>query len=99
MSRSRKKTPILKDGGRSSKWGKQTSNRKFRRHNKVKVHQEDFEDVWYKSNQAMCSWDINDHVCHWTLGDALHSNTRWCWARQDSEEDVIQDWKKWFYYK
>jgi len=68
MSRSYKKTPVIKDNGQSKKKNKQLANRKVRR--KLK-------DINYECSQnggyqkIVNSWDIADYVKYWSKDEAI----------------------------
>ena len=63
MSRSYKKTPIIKDNGKSKKRAKTFAIRKTRR----KLKNLDYEIADGKSyKKEFESWIIADHVCYWT---------------------------------
>lgn len=97
MSRSYKKTPIVKDniGGKT---GKRFANKKVRR-----LKNELFKRKEYK--KAYESWDINDYISYYTLEEAIKD-----WYKEEKEnfprelawrhnefktlEKWIQHWKK-----
>ena len=64
MSRSIRKTPIVKDGGRSSKRGKKQANKAVR-----KYKDEISNGAAYK--KIYCSYNINDYITYWTEEDAI----------------------------
>lgn len=64
MSRSFKKTPISKDGGRSSKWGKNQANRKIRNYNDEIPKGGSYKKLYEQ-------WNINDYITYWTEKDAI----------------------------
>ena len=70
MSRSFKKTPISKDGGRSSKWGKNQANKKIRNYNDEIPKGGSYKKLYEQ-------WDINDFVVYWTEEDAKEEYYRW----------------------
>ena len=70
MSRSIKKTPILKDGGRSSKWGKRQANKAIRRY-------EDEIPNGGAYKKLFESMEINDYICYWTEEDAKAQYYMW----------------------
>jgi hypothetical protein len=101
VSRSYKKNPYSKDGGRSSKSAKRISSRMFRRDTKVKVSKGDYDSLWKKQTQALCSWDVNDHVSYYPREDAISdfysSSHRFsiCSLYADIEE-ALDNWEKWY---
>lgn len=65
MSRSYKKHPITKDGGRSSKIGKKLANKKVRKNvDKLPSKGKAYKKIYN-------SWDINDYISYWTEKDAI----------------------------
>jgi hypothetical protein len=72
MSRSYKKHPIIKDGGRSSKKSKRLANKKVRRNvDKLPPKGKAYKKIYD-------SWDINDYVSYWTEKDAIE-----CWYEEE----------------
>ena len=65
MSRSRKKHPILKDGGKSSKSQKKMANRAVRNYKEEIPSGSAYKKVYP-------SYDINDYVSYWSKEDAIH---------------------------
>ena len=65
MSRSYKKTPIVKDGGKSSKKSKRLANKKVRRNtDKLAIKGKSYKKIYN-------SWDINDYISYWSEKDAI----------------------------
>lgn len=69
MSRSYRKHPILKDGGKSSKKNKQIANRKVRR---IINRNIDFTLKGNDHKKVYESWDINDYVSCFTEKEAIN---------------------------
>jgi len=63
MSRSYKKHPIIKDGGKSKKIGKKYANRKVRRAKDL------VDGCMYKN--VFCRYDICDVIIRWTYKEHL----------------------------
>ena len=86
MSRSRKKTPICKDGNRKKSYDKALANRRFRR---ARIDDETFNDAFAgKSNRYKHfneSWEIADYTSRWTLSDAVR-------AWYEEEKPSYYDW-------
>jgi len=109
MSRSFKKNPVSKDGGRSKKASRTLANRKVRRRqNWDKIG----EHCSYK--RLTCTYDIYDSWSRCTLEEELEYRNKYishCELTDsynpDSEFDVetyninkcILHWKKWYYFK
>ena len=68
MSRSRKKTPIVKDNGKGKKTAKSLANRKVRRKLKDLDYKIADGKAYRKESE---SWDIADYVSRWTREDAV----------------------------
>ena len=66
MSRSYKKTPIIKDNGRSKKVQKRFANRRVRNYIK---HNDIGKGKQYR--KLFDSWEIADYVSRWTKEDAI----------------------------
>ena len=97
MSRSYKKTPVVKDnfGGKT---GKRLANKKVR-----KLKNELFKGGEYK--KVYESWDINDYISYYTLEEAIKdwlkeeqpdvsSTSHYLHNKYGSLERWIQAWKK-----
>jgi hypothetical protein len=101
MSRSRKKNPHLKDGGRQKHLDKQLASRKFRRKTKGKIQLEKFDDLPLKSYELTDPWDICDWNNRYTEREAIENFNKtgpstW-WG--GTEEEAIIKWRKEFYWK
>lgn len=106
MSRSYKHTPIVKDGGKSSKKNKQLANRKVRRIINRNI------DIILKGNdhkKVVETWDINDYVTRFTEKEAIEvyyrtisSNNyydRWFKEEYPTLEDWLKKYRKDYLYK
>jgi hypothetical protein len=71
MSRSYKKHPISKDGGKSSKKNKQIANRIIRRKFKNNT-QNIFSKKGKNYKKLYDSWEINDYISYWSKKDAIN---------------------------
>jgi hypothetical protein len=101
MSRSYKKNPYSKDGGRSSRPGKQMSSRAFRRDAKVKIHTYRYDDLWLKSTQAVCSYDVNDYISYYPKSEAIsdfydNSGRYGMYSIYESLYEALQNWEKYY---
>lgn len=97
MSRSYKKTPIIKDNGKSKKVAKTFAVRKTRR----KLKNLDYEIADGKSyKKEFESWEIADYITRWTKEDALKEyeskSKKYCWFREEwpTLEDYLNYWYK-----
>lgn len=99
MSRSYRKNPILKDGGRSSKKNKQLANRKVRRELNRDVSEESLSKVQPKKMYE--SYDVNDWISRYTKEEAeadyynrnrLHGE--WFYEKYPTLEDWLKYWEK-----
>lgn len=103
MSRSYRKTPILKDGGRSSKYNKQLANRHIRRKANRDVYSDHIgSNSFYKKMYE--SWEINDYISRYTLTEAIEDYNRlikmeWFYERYPTLEDWIKQYEKDYLYK
>lgn len=89
MSRSYKKTPIGKDNVGGRKFAKKQANRKVRKSNGVpsgKQYRKFYE-----------TWDIYDYVSHCTLKEFMQYGH--LWRMYETEEEMVQAWKRWYYNK
>lgn len=85
MSRSYKKTPIIKDNGKSNKKDKRLANKKVRRY-----LDDDEHIIRHKSYRKVYnSWDIADYICRWTEEEARK------WYQQEKEDGsiLVEDYK------
>ena len=113
MSRSHKKVPIAKDGGKQRKSMKQIANRHYRRQMKQELlrYEEDAtnprEKKSYKKNFE--SYDIYDYIVYWSLEQVIaayykdmRDSELYGWApffkRKHPEIDSLEDFVN-FYYK
>lgn len=101
MSRSYKRNPISKDGGKSSKSAKQLANRRLRRKNNFDIKRSNYKKTYEQ-------WDINDYISRWTLEDAINDwheeesnpkKNQWIHNRFKTLEEWINHWKKCMYRK
>lgn len=96
MSRSYKKTPIIKDNGKSKKIAKTFAVRKTRR----KLKDLDYEIADGKSyKKEFESWAIADHVLYWTEEQARahyesKCNEKWFIERWPTIESFLKYWYK-----
>lgn len=103
MSRSYRKTPILKDGGRSSKYNKQLANRHIRRKANRDVYSDHIgSNSFYKKMYE--SWEINDYISRYTLDEAIKDYDRlkkyeWFYEQYPTLEEWIIHYKKEFVCK
>ncbi len=74
MSRSYKKTPIIKGAG-SGPYGKRCANRKVRRTQTILLQNKRAYKKLYES------WDINDYISRWTRKDAEKSGEIEIWEK------------------
>ncbi len=90
MSRSYKKHPFIKDGGRSSKKDKQLANRAVRRGNK------DLSKKGKGYKRIYCSYDINDYISRWPWKEAKKEWETNSWWRNYflSEKEFYNYWAK-----
>lgn len=107
MSRSYRKNPILKDGGKSSKENKQLANRRVRR---VLNRNHDYEikngNAYRKINET---WNINDYVSRFTEKEAsdyydsmIRSDNywdRWFLEEYPTKEAWMKKYRKDYLYK
>ena len=104
MSRSYKKTPIIKDHD-SGKWGKRQANKRIR---KLKWGRSRRKG-WYK--KAFCSYEIHDYVSRYSLGQARKKfdealkdyenngetwRNKWVLDYKDFDEYVSKSYNKWY---
>jgi len=96
MSNSVKKTPIVKNNGKSKKTKKKRANKSIRR--KLKDSEVTMSDADYKKYYN--SYDITDYKCRWTKEEALyeyhHPRNEWSnWKEHfATEEDFLNYWEK-----
>lgn len=94
MSRSYKKNPISKDGGRSSKRAKTYANHSFRQ------NPEDCPVKGSLYRKHYESWDINDYVVRWSKEDAIkayndpHSNISHLKSKYPTLKLFLNEWEK-----
>lgn len=103
MSRSYKKTPVIKYAP-SGKIGKKFANRRVRR------FKGDIPDGYVFLKKIYDPWNVHDVVQRYTLSDALQWRTKCIsyynignWnSLSEEEQDInkcIQNWKKWYWRK
>lgn len=100
MSRSYRKTPIVKDNGKSKKTIKSLANRKVRR----KLNNPEFEMANGKAyRKEFESWDIADSIIYWTEEQAKQEyekkilevgNNSWFKKEWPTLESFLIFWKK-----
>ncbi len=73
MARSYKKTKVFGNtSAPSEKRSKRITNKKFRRHNKVKLKKED-NDLWFKHDEAYNKWSMEkDGKVYWKEAKSKH---------------------------
>lgn len=99
MSRSYKKTPIIKDNGRSKKWSKRQANKVVRKSNDIANYMQ------YK--KAYDSWDVCDWKDYYPInsfiqkwGESFHSPfVIYRGIGMMTLNSVINKWKKRYYWK
>lgn len=89
MSRSYKKTPIVKDNAGGRKHAKRQANKKVRR-TKCLSSGKQYRKVYN-------TWDIYDYVSYCTLEEFL--NYRHLWSFYQTEEEMTQAWRRGFHLK
>lgn len=89
MSRSYKRTPVVKDNRRGSKAAKRVANKKVRKAPYV-ANGKAFKKV-------SCTWDIHDYVSYCSLEEFL--NSEWIKYRYPNQEDAIQEWRRCYQMK
>lgn len=105
MSRSYKHTPILKQNKKSSHEFKKLASRRFRRQCSILLVKEDYESLPIKSRELSNPYSIHDYTRRWTLKEAIQFGKnecgyKWFWPyRYTTEEEIILDWKKEYYWK
>lgn len=101
MSRSYRKNPILKDGGKSSKGNKRIANKNIRRRLNRNITDDSFSKIYPKKMYE--SWDINDYVSRYTREQAiqryqdrcLHGDcSEWFYEKYPTLEDWLREWEK-----
>ncbi len=101
MSRSYRKMPILKDGGRSKKIGKKFANQK------VRITKDLISHGYYK--KVYSNYNIWDYCSYWTLEDMKryykrhHEDAIRARGYDDyfnlTEKEIESEWKKDYYWK
>lgn len=89
MSRSYKKTPIVKDNIKTRKYYKRQANKLIRRSPLV------FDGNYYR--KIYNSWDIYDYVNYCTFEEYMSSSHLLSYC--GSEEEQKQSWRRCFYLK
>jgi len=102
MSRSRRKTPLLQDGGRQKHQDKKLASRKFRHLAKDALDHEDYDAMPVKPWETTDPWNI----CDWKYFQSLEDAIKWFEKRQiggysgsETKEDIIKRWKREFHSK
>lgn len=106
MSRSYRHTPIVKDGGISSKKNKQRANRYVRRCLNRNLDLE-LQGCSYK--KVYNTWEINDYVSRYTVKQAIQEYSERCsrisyldtWfiEKYPTLNDYLNEYYKWYFYK
>jgi len=101
MSRSYRKHPILKDGGRQRHEDKQLASRKFRHVVKDKMSSGEFEILPEKHCETTDPYGVCDRISRYTEQETVDRFIRlgpshW-WG--NTEEEASIKWKKEFYWK
>lgn len=106
MSKSYRHTPILKDGGKSSKNNKRLANRNIRRRLNRDLHDDSSSRIYPKKMYE--SWNINDYVERYTREQAIqryndklgHGYFSYLfYEKYPTLEDWLKDWEKDFVRK
>jgi hypothetical protein len=110
MSRSYRKNPIRK-GKHDSHALKKMSSRIFRHKSKDRMVHEDYENLPLNKGEGLDRWEIYDWAWRQTLQEAIDDYEQdqqrdmnggpsfRAWWKDKTREDVINTWKKTFYYK
>lgn len=95
MSRSKRRTPIVKDHN-SGKWGKKQANKKVRR-------EKDFDGKGSSYKKIYNSWDIHDYISYYSKEEAINDwereeidpeYTRWRHQRYKTLDRWLTAWEK-----
>ena len=89
VSRSYKKTPIVKDNVGGRKYAKLQANKRVRR-KKYVSNGKQYRKVYN-------TWDINDYVSYCTLKEFLDFAHLWKFYK--TEEEMTQAWRRSYYNK
>lgn len=88
MGKSRKKTPVIKDNGRSKKKNKTIANKTVR----SKLKDPEFSIAngnAYKKEFE--SYNIADYVCYWTKEEAIHQYETSTWINK-KQYPTLESW-------
>lgn len=89
MSRSCKKTPIIKDNRRGRRYFKRLANKRVRRESIL------VSGNYYK--KVYNSWDIYDYVSYCSKEQYVEMVRKYGW--QGNKEEVEQAWRRCYYNK
>jgi len=88
MSRSYRKTPCIKDGGRKKHEDKKKASRRFRHCAKNKIRARKYDELPLKSTELTCSWDI----CDWKFWETEAERKQWI---ESEYKKIIRQYHTW----